>query len=89
MNDLNKVGKRAWRRKKVRYYKVSFKLTERQKKKINRYCRLHKMTSVKMIKQAINEYLLRHAADIPEEEHVLPNQLALFDFEEAEKITNE
>jgi hypothetical protein len=73
------VKSRTVKRKKIRYRKVEFKITDQQKKLITRLCRKNRMTPVRMIKKALLEYIERHAAELPEEVVVSKNQLKLFD----------
>jgi hypothetical protein len=79
------MAARQKKRKKIRYRKVEFKVSDQQKKRIDRYCRYKKLTPVKMIKKAVEEYLQRHAADLPEQVVVSKNQLKLFDLGEEKK----
>ncbi|MHC1707658.1 MAG: hypothetical protein AB9842_09065 [Bacteroidales bacterium] len=73
------VEKRKKKVKKIKYRKVSFKLTDKQKKVIERFCRLKRTTPTRMMKAAIKDYLIRHAASMPEEDYISENQLKLFD----------
>ena len=85
-------------RKKTRYKKFQFKLTEQQNSILESYCEFHKITSVK----AIKKILLAHLADqkgIPAKPAIIKaqknnanelpkiskNQLNLFDLIEAER----
>jgi len=70
--------------KKVRYRKVSLKLSEKQKKIIDRHCKVHKTTPNKLIKQSIKEYLLRNANSEEKNYYISENQLQLFDFDDNE-----
>ena len=70
--------------KKIKYRKVSFKLSDKQKKVIDRYCKLKKTTPTRMMKAAIKDYLLRSNASLPEEDYISENQLKLFDDDDLE-----
>jgi hypothetical protein len=73
---------RSKKRKKIRYRKLVFKVSAQQKKQMDRYCKLKHITSVRMIRKALNEFLERHADEIPEEIIVSKNQLKLFELNE-------
>jgi hypothetical protein len=79
MATITKKKSPSHKRKKIRYRKVEFKITDQQKKLITRYCRKNRTSPVRLIKKALLEYLERHVADLPEEETVSKNQLKLFD----------
>jgi hypothetical protein len=70
------------KRKKIRYRKLVFKVSAQQKKQIDRYCKVKRTTTVRLIRKALNEYLDRHADEIPEEVVISKNQLKLFDLSE-------
>ena len=67
---------------KIRYKKVAFKLSEKQKSIVDRFCRAKKITPNKMIKSAIKDYIRKFADSLPEEDYISENQLKLFDVEE-------
>ena len=79
MANRSKTAKKSTKRKKIRYRKVSLKITAVQKKKIDRFCLFHQTTMNRFVKKAIRDYLEMHGADIPEETPVVKNQLKLFD----------
>ncbi len=85
MATKKKAGSGKAKKHKIKFRKVALKISSIQMKKIDRFCDLHKSTPNRVIKNAINEYLDAHAADIPEEEPVVKNQLKLFDPEEFSK----
>ena len=68
--------------KKIKYKKVLFKLSEKQKSIIDRYCIAKRTTPNKMIKTAIKEYIMRNASLPDDEYYISENQLKLFDFDE-------
>jgi hypothetical protein len=68
--------------KKIKYKKVLFKLSEKQKSIIDRYCIAKRTTPNKMIKTAIKEYIMRNASLPDDEYYISENQLKLFDFED-------
>ncbi|NTW32648.1 MAG: hypothetical protein HGB12_08500 [Bacteroidetes bacterium] len=67
--------------RKIKTKKVTFRLSLKQKKIIDRYCISHNLTNNKLIKSALKEYMLRHF-NLPDEEYISENQLNLFDFED-------
>jgi len=75
----NITSKNNKRRKKFR--KITFKLSYRQLDIINRYCKYQELTPNKLIKSSIKEYLEKYQDDIPKEDNVSENQLALWDFD--------
>lgn len=75
---------RKKRVKKIKYKRINFKLSEKQKAIIDRYCKVHKTTPNKLFKKAIKEYLLRNANMEEDNYYISENQLQLFDFEEEE-----
>ncbi|MCK9616281.1 MAG: hypothetical protein M0R21_00420 [Lentimicrobiaceae bacterium] len=76
--------------KKVKFKKIIFKLSEKQKKVIDKYCKLHKTTPNKFYKKALMQYLLNYASLSPDDEYYISeNQLKLFDENETEVIVEE
>ncbi|MCF8230196.1 MAG: hypothetical protein K9G58_15895 [Bacteroidales bacterium] len=67
------------KRKKVRYTKMSFKLSMRQKKSLMNYCHARKTTPTRLIKKMIKPYLENYSREVPEELYVTENQLDLFE----------
>lgn len=69
--------------KKIKYKKISFKLSAKQKTIIDRCCLLEKTTHNKFIKTAIKEHVMKYAERIAQQDAnvVSENQLALFDFD--------
>lgn len=74
-----RVGKRKKSRKKVRYRKITFKLTTKQKKSLENYCNARKTTPTKLIKKSIKRYINGFDKSVPGELYVTENQLDLFD----------
>jgi hypothetical protein len=79
MATTKKTGAKKVKKRKIKFRKVELKVSSIQMKKIDLFCEAKRTTPNRVIKQAINEYLEAHAADIPEEEPVVKNQLKLFD----------
>lgn len=72
--------KRNKKRPKIKYRKLQLKISDKQKRMLEIYCRAHKLTVNKLTRKAIKEYLERHY-DIPQESIVGENQMSIFDLE--------
>ncbi len=77
--------KRKKKRKKIRYSKLSIKLSSKQKKSLLNYCKARKTTPTKLIKKSIKRYINGFDRSVPDEYFVTENQLELF--EEKEETT--
>ena len=66
---------------KIKTKKVIFRLSLRQKKIIDRYCISQNLTTNKLIKNALKDYMLNHY-NLEDDEYISENQLKLFDFED-------
>ncbi|MFP4472020.1 MAG: hypothetical protein ACLFPE_15160 [Bacteroidales bacterium] len=78
--------KRKKKRKATKYRIISFKLTDRQKKSLEKNCRVRRTTPIKLIKRSIDHFLSLQAEEKPPN-YATPNQLDLFGEEEAETNT--
>lgn len=67
------------RRKKIRYTKITFKLTSRQKRSLLNYCEARHTTPNKLIKKSIKRYINGFDKSVPEEYYITENQLDLFE----------
>jgi len=69
------------KKKKIRYRKISFKVTERQKSIIDDYCHLHDLGTIKLLKLALKEYLERNIPSQYSNDEIVisENQLTIFD----------
>ncbi|MBC8485308.1 MAG: hypothetical protein H8D45_04630 [Bacteroidetes bacterium] len=76
------VTRRKKRRKKIRYKKITFKLSAKQKKSFENYCKARKTTPTKLIKKLISRYINGFDKQVPDEYYVTENQLGLFDEDE-------
>jgi len=76
------VALKKKKKRKIKYKKFEFKLSEKQKKIIDKFCRARKVSPNKMIKTAIRDYIVKFADSLPEEDYISENQLQLFDVEE-------
>jgi hypothetical protein len=68
-------------RKPIRYKIISFKVTARQKKSFDNFCRSRKTTPVKVIKRSIQPLLDNYAHATPVSNYVPVNQLNLFNLD--------
>jgi hypothetical protein len=65
-------------RKPLRYKSITFKVTSRQKKSLDNFCKSRKSTPIKVIKRAIQPLLDNYAHSVPLNNFVTVNQLELF-----------
>ncbi|HNX07685.1 MAG TPA: hypothetical protein PKL96_08885 [Bacteroidales bacterium] len=76
------------KKRKIKYKKFEFKLSEKQKKIIDKFCHAKKVSPNKMMKTAIRDYISKFADSLPEEDYISENQLKLFDVEEDQELFN-
>ena len=81
------VSKKKIKRK-IKYKKFEFKLSEKQKKIIDKFCHAKKVSPNKMMKTAIRDYISKFADSLSEEDYISENQLKLFDVEEDQELFN-
>ena len=72
------VTRKKKRKKKIKYKKIVFKLSAKQKKSLENYCKARKTTPNKLIKKSISRYINGFDKSVPEEYYVTENQLDLF-----------
>jgi hypothetical protein len=77
-----KVAGSGRKRKAIKFRQVSFKLTEYQKKALDRYCKSNKMTPVRFMKALINGHVERYREQAPPQSYVTDNQLELFEVDD-------
>ena len=65
-------------RKPVRYRTIRFKVTARQNRSLENFCRSRGTTPTKMIKKSIKPLLENYASSVPAAQQVSVNQLKLF-----------
>jgi hypothetical protein len=75
------IVKHRKRRKKVRYSKLTIKLSSRQKKSLENYCLARQTTPTKLIKKMIRRYINGFDKQVPEGYFVSEKQLELFEAE--------
>jgi hypothetical protein len=86
---MPKNSARKKRRKRVKYQEVSLKLTKKQRRSLDNYCKARQTTRTKLIKKMIRPFINNYSQEIPEEIYVTENQLELFgqEKEESPKLT--
>jgi hypothetical protein len=65
-------------RKPIRYKTLKLKLTKRQKRSLENFCRSRGTTPIKVIKQSIRPMLNNYASSVPNQPQVSVRQLDLF-----------
>jgi len=80
MKSLEKqaASKRKPKRKKVKYRKMAFKLTDMQYRALLVYCRRYKTTPIRYLKSVVNHQVERYKQELPPPSYVSENQLELF-----------
>jgi hypothetical protein len=72
--------KRKKKRKKIKYRKFQFKISDIQKKKLDDYCRYHRISLNKLFRKSLREYMENHY-DLPDKAIIHKNQMSIFDLE--------
>ncbi|MFO7977129.1 MAG: hypothetical protein R6U64_00600 [Bacteroidales bacterium] len=67
------------RRKKIRYRKMAFKLTQGQLEALVSLCRHNNTTPIRYLKSLVNHQVERYRTEGPPVSYVTENQLELFD----------
>ncbi len=70
------------KKRKIKFKRFEFKLSEKQKGIIDKFCRAKKISPNKMIKASIRDYISKFADSLPEDDYISENQLKLFDVDE-------
>lgn len=76
------------KKRKISTKKIIFRLSLRQKRMLDRYCKTHDISANKLIKTAIKEYMVLHF-DLPDETIISKNQLNIFDIIDEEENNEE
>ncbi|MFZ4400347.1 MAG: hypothetical protein ACOYO1_09955 [Bacteroidales bacterium] len=71
--------KKKTKRKKIKYFKFELRLSKPEKEKIELFCAIKKTTPNKLIKNALRDYIKRHACDLKRQEPISKNQINIFD----------
>ncbi len=77
-NKAIKRPKPKSKRKRVKYRKMAFKLTEVQYRALLIYCHRQKTTPVRYLKFLVNQQVERYKTELPSASVVSENQLKLF-----------
>ena len=72
------ASKRKPKRKRVKYRKMTFKLTDMQYRALVVYCRRYKTTPIRYLKTIVNQQVERYKQELPPASYVSENQLELF-----------
>ncbi len=64
--------------KPVKFRQIKFKLTDQQKKALDRYCRANQLTPVRFMKALVNDHVARYRPENRPKSYVTHNQLELF-----------
>jgi len=70
--------KKKKKKRSIVFKEITFKLTTRQKKSLEAYCKERKIGLIRMIKKSIVNYLNRPDDAVNTLDYVSPNQLDLF-----------
>lgn len=71
---------RAPKRKKIRYFKKTMKVSEAQHRKLQKFCKQCGTTENKVMRMLLSDFLRKVVInDIPEDQKAAPNQLSLFE----------
>jgi hypothetical protein len=80
-NFLKSARSRRPAKKKVKFRKVTFKITEGQKKALEIMCKRQKTTPIRYLKSIITHQTARYKSSPEPVSYVTENQLQLFDLE--------
>jgi hypothetical protein len=69
------------KKKKIKYKKISFKVSIAQKNALDTMCKRQKTTPIRFLKSVINKQTARYKANPAPISYVTENQLQLFDLE--------
>ncbi len=85
---LRKNALAASKKKKVKYKKITFKISDNQREALEVICRRQKTTPIRFLKSVIKKQTARYKAAPAPVSYVTENQLQLFDLEpEVQKTT--
>ena len=85
------MGKYNKYRKKTKYKKVAFKLTQKQKKRLDDFCQGSGNTPLRTIKNALMDYIERNESMKPQAKskvNIGKNQLSIFDLIDSSEDKN-
>lgn len=81
LRETAEINNRRNKKKKLKYKKICFKITEVQKVALDVMCKRQKTTPVRFLKSVISKQTARYKAIPSPVSYVTENQLALFDLE--------
>ncbi len=70
---------RKKRRKKIKYRKITLKLSDKQFRSLSNYACARKTTRTKLIKKMLRPFLNGYDMNVPEDIGATPNQLDMFE----------
>jgi hypothetical protein len=77
------MGKKKAPPRRIKFYKIEFKVTESQRKEMRQYCSRYGTTPKRMFRRAIVELMqrsfIKHASGVS---HISENQMSIFDIVE-------
>lgn len=80
MTALPNRKKKPKKKKKVKFYRLHFKLSENKKNQLEWYCKTNNTTKNKVLRSLINDFLDDNCKKDSEKSTIVPkNQLTLFD----------
>lgn len=73
------MAARKKRRKKIKYRKITLKLSDKQFRSLSNYASARKTTRTKLIKKMLRPFLKGYELNVPDNIEATPNQLDMFD----------
>lgn len=73
--------RRNKKRKKIKYKRITFKLSEKQYRSFTNYTKARRTTHIKLIKKILKPFITGYEASIPDDIPAAANQLEIFDEE--------
>jgi hypothetical protein len=74
MPDIRKQKKR----RKTKFNKITFKLSAKQKKSLDNYCKARRTTPTRLIKKSISRFINGFDMNVPQDYFITEKQLDLF-----------
>lgn len=78
--SLKKKNKKS-KKKPVKFRQIKFKLSDYQKKALDKYCRANQLTPVRFMRALVNDHVARYRHENRPKSYVTDNQLELFSTE--------
>ena len=75
------MGAKKIKKKKIKYSSILFKVTNKQKKIIDDYCKKNSLGTVQLLKLALRDFIEKNSTFVPttEDDTISENQLTIFD----------